>query len=249
MYFSYKKLKRARNRDDVILRICQGKRVLHVGSADSPYTQQKFDNGLLLHSRLGGVAEELVGVDLDAEAARWMNCRGLAETHVMDLDRAPSLGFSADVIIFGETIEHLVNVGLCLDSLKACMTESTRLIVSTPNCYHLWFTSMVLRNHETVHDDHKVGFTYGLLFQTLRHKGLMVEDFYFTFLPRERFTWWRRLWILASWLRPGISETLLAICTLKTTQGAESPATRGRAVGGIAGPLDRSGEIAAVIDA
>lgn len=214
MYFSYKNLKLADNRDDVILAICRGMRVLHIGAADSPFTRDKYASGLLLHKRLSEVAIELVGIDLDQEAADWMNSQGLPETRVVDMNDVSDLGFRPDVIVFGETIEHMVNVGASLNTLKSCMTSETRLVISTPNCYHLWFTSMVLRDHELIHDDHKVGFTYGLLWQALQSQGLKMDDFYFTFLPRERYAWWRRVWLIASKFKHGLSETLLAVCKL-----------------------------------
>lgn len=215
MIFSYRNLDFRKDRDEVILDICRNKRVLHVGAADSPYTQEKFESGLLLHSRLASVASELIGIDLDEEAATWLNTQGLPEIKIVDLDEAQHLGYRPEVIIFGETIEHVTNLSSCLEALKSCMTAETKLVISTPNCFHLWFISMVLRNYEEVHDDHKVGFTYGLLFQLLRRCGLEISEFYFTFLSRERYPLWRRAWIRAARLRHGFSETLLAICTLK----------------------------------
>lgn len=214
MYFSYRDLKLARNRDAIILEICRGKRVLHIGAADSPHTRKKLELGLLLHHNLSDVALELVGIDLDAEAAAWVNAQALPEIRVLDMNRISELGFQPDVIVFGETIEHIVNLGACLDTLKSCMGPDTRLVISTPNCFHLWFMSMVLRNHESIHDDHKIGFTYGLLVQLLRSQGFTVSDFYFTFLPRVNPPWWRGIWFMASMFRHGVAETLLAICTL-----------------------------------
>lgn len=215
MKYSYKNLELARDRDDVILRYCRDKRVLHVGAADSPYTKQKYASGILLHKRLSAVALELLGIDLDADAAKWLNDQGLPEILAVDMNVLAELEFKPDVIIFGETIEHVVNIGTCIETLKKCMGPSTKLLISTPNCYHLWFTSMVLRDYEDIHDDHKVGFSYGLLCQLLRSQGLVVNNFYFTFLPRESYPWWRRLWYRLSTFRHGFAETMLAVCEIE----------------------------------
>jgi hypothetical protein len=134
------------------------------------------------------------------------------------MNSVSDLGFRPQVIIFGETIEHITNIGSCLETLKLCMDEETKLIISTPNCYALRFFSMVLRMRETIHDDHKVGFSYGLLHQLLKSHGLRVEDFYFTFLPRDHYPLWRKIWILSSKMRSGFAETLLAICRLEVDQ-------------------------------
>jgi hypothetical protein len=215
MYYSYKNMKVSRNRDDEILEICRGKRVLHIGAADSPYTCAKFDSNLLLHKRLSTVTTELLGIDLDADAADWLNHQGLPEIRVMDMNDIASLEFRPQVIVFGETIEHVVNIGTCLATLKSCMNAETLLLISTPNCFHLRFASMVLRNYEDVHDDHKVGFSYGLLHQLLRSQKLKIVDFYFTFLPRSEYPWWRRGWYRVSTFRHGFAETLLAVCRLE----------------------------------
>lgn len=212
MKYSYKELKLAPNRDDIILKYCRGKRVLHIGAADSPYTKSKYLNGTLLHKRLDGVAQELYGIDLDADAANWLNDKGLPKILTVDMNAAIDFKFEPDVIIFGETIEHVMNIGTCIETLKKWMKPSTKLLISTPNCYHLWFTSMVLRNYEDIHEDHKVGFSYGLLYQLLKSQGLKISDFYFTFLPREKYPWWRHLWYRLSTFRHGLAETLLAVC-------------------------------------
>jgi 2-polyprenyl-3-methyl-5-hydroxy-6-metoxy-1,4-benzoquinol methylase len=47
------------------------------------------------------------------------------------------LHYAPDVIIFGETIEHLMNLGVAFTNLKKVMGKETVLIVSTPNCYAL----------------------------------------------------------------------------------------------------------------
>lgn len=214
MDFSYSDLKLAPNRDNVILDTCRNKRVLHIGAADSPYTKDAYATGLLLHKRLSEVASELIGIDLDAAAADWLNQKGLPKVYVTDLNEAATLNFAPDVIVFGETIEHVPDPGHCLDVLKSCMGAKTKLIITTPNCFDLRFFSMVLHNHERIHDDHKVGFTYGLLAQLLSSKQLKIDDFYFTFLPRKHYPIWMRLRHLIAKFRHGFGETLLATCSL-----------------------------------
>ncbi len=216
MKYSYKNLKFARDRDELIIEYCRGKNVLHIGAADSPYTKEKYSNNTLLHKRLSTITSKLIGIDLDTDASKWLNDKGLPEIIAMDMNKLADLGEKPDVIIFGETIEHLVNIGTSLDILKRCMGPSTKLLISTPNCYHIWFTSMVLRGYEDIHDDHKVAFSYGLLSQLLKSQGLKIIDFYFTFLPREHYPWWRRLWYRLSIIRHGFAENMLAICQLES---------------------------------
>lgn len=223
MDFDYSAGVFARNRDEVIAELSTDKRVLHVGAADSPYTEQKLEQGLLLHQRLSSVTSELHGIDIDPEAVEIVNKSGLARIQVRDInDLHMEDEQRFDVIIFGETIEHLVDLGSSLESLKRCMDNNSVLLISTPNLFSLDLFRMGARGKEHVHDDHKVGFSYGLLSQLLTSAGLDVELIYFTFLPRACDGYRKRIWTsLARW-KPGLSETLLAVARL---QGSASEPT------------------------
>lgn len=210
--YSYSRMKVTRNRDEVIVRHCVGKRVLHIGACDSPYAIEKLDAGLLHHEHISAVATECVGIDIDEPAIRELAERGIRNIRYHDMNALQDLAFEPDVIVFGETIEHLQNIQTCLESLKRVMSDETRLIISTPNCCSFHFAAMAALNFEAIHGGHTVGFTYGLLTQLIRANGMEVDDFYFAFLPRRRRPWWLRIWQLAARLRPGFSETLLAIC-------------------------------------
>ena len=65
MLYSYRDTKYSDSRDAVILAKCAGRRVLHIGAADAPYTREKLEAGSLLHPRIEEVAAEGVGVDVD----------------------------------------------------------------------------------------------------------------------------------------------------------------------------------------
>ena len=45
-----------KDRVSYILSACLGKRVLHVGCVDAPYTQRRFERGTLLHMAIEKVA-------------------------------------------------------------------------------------------------------------------------------------------------------------------------------------------------
>src|SRR5678816_4497450 len=50
---------------DIITEICAGKRVLHLGCTNYPYTEGALSNGTLLHSELEKVSTDLWGLDAD----------------------------------------------------------------------------------------------------------------------------------------------------------------------------------------
>lgn len=212
MLYSHRDLKFAPERDRLILDLCRDRRVLHIGAADSPFTEEKLRAGLLLHARLREVSRELCGVDLDRQAVEWLRDRGFDDLVYADVTRMDEMPLAAEVIVFGETLEHLGDPAGALRSLRELMTDETRLVISTPNLPSLYFFAQLLQHRETHHPDHVVGFSYGLLVQLAASCGLEVTDLWFTFLDRERIGFKDKLWRTLSRRWKGLAETLLAIC-------------------------------------
>ena len=52
---------------DLILNFCKNKKILHIGSADSPYHLERFNNGTLLHLKLQKNCKEVVGIDISCD--------------------------------------------------------------------------------------------------------------------------------------------------------------------------------------
>ena len=52
-------------RVDFIKAACKGKKVLHLGCTNYPYTKQSIENEMLLHFELEKTASELYGFDFD----------------------------------------------------------------------------------------------------------------------------------------------------------------------------------------
>jgi SAM-dependent methyltransferase len=223
--FSYKPLRVAPSRDAEILRLCRGKRVLHIGATDSPFTVQKLEDGTLLHTKLTGVAAELLGIDIDQSAIDLLAQRGVHNIVNLDMNEVHEIRLAPEVILLGETIEHLENIGTCLANLRRIMGPDTLLVISIPNCYAILWTAMVLLDFESIHDDHKVGFSYGLLRQLLTANGFEIVDFCFTYLDRARLAWWQQAWRLAGRLRRGFAETLLFVCRVAPASARAPVAT------------------------
>jgi 2-polyprenyl-3-methyl-5-hydroxy-6-metoxy-1,4-benzoquinol methylase len=132
------------------------------------------------------------------------------------MNNLAELNLKVDVIIFGEIIEHLENLKIALENMKQVMHEDTELIITTPNLFYLHNTVQIfLKNHELVHHDHKVGFTYGIINQLLNANGLEISDFYFTFLPRLKEKLDKKIIRFLCHFRPAYSENLCVIAKLK----------------------------------
>ena len=216
MKYSYKKLKGTKNRDSIIIDKCKDKVVLHIGATDAPYTKQKLEKNLLLHTHIQNVAKNVIGLDIDKQSIEFLSDKGINNIQYFDMNNLGNLNANVDLIVFGEILEHLENLHNAFQNLKKVMHVNTELIITTPNLFYFHHTLQILiKNRELVHHDHKVGFTYGIINQLLNSNGLDIIDFYFSFLPRFKEKLDKKLIRLLCKFRPSLSENLVLIAKLK----------------------------------
>ncbi|MFN2500504.1 MAG: class I SAM-dependent methyltransferase [Pyrinomonadaceae bacterium] len=177
---------------DFIRAICAGKKVLHLGCTDHPYTRQSIDNDLLLHFELEKIASDLWGMDGDEEGIEVLRSQGSKQLIVADLEKLDELTLEAkfDVIIAGEMIEHLNNPGLFLSGIKRFMDEKTELVITTTNAYCAFrFFYYGLRGRggrqEPIHPDHVSYYSFSTLSHLLQRHGLTVDKFLFYDIGHE----------------------------------------------------------------
>lgn len=177
-------------RQGFLVAACAGKTVLHVGCVDAGLTEERLNRGELLHQRLGAVAQELWGTDVDVRGVRLLLEHGI--DRVLPIDLAAGLSSTSelsaitfDVVVLGEVLEHLVNPGTMLAALRVLMRPGrTRLIVSVPNAFSLTSLASIARRTETVHPDHNFYFSRTTLRTLLAKCGLRVlEEYAYTFDP------------------------------------------------------------------
>jgi hypothetical protein len=210
-------------RNQKILEYCKWKKVLHIWACDSPLTKDKYNWKIwpLLYLEIAKILERggQLWIDLDKESIDFLNSKEeeFSNSRVIffDMNKLEDLDFKPDVIIFWEVIEHLMNLEIALTNLKKVMWKDTLLIISTPNAICLdnflkWFFWF-----ETLHDDHKVFFTYWYLQNLLKFNWIKVEKWYFTTLDYDKneLNWKGKLSIfLETFLFKYFRNTLLFIC-------------------------------------
>lgn len=173
-------------RVDFIKKMCEGKRVLHLGCTNSPYTNESIKNDMLLHHDLKRVAKELYGFDYDAEGLEIFRQIGEENIYWADLERLDEVDLNEtfDVIIAGEMIEHLSNPGLFLRGIKRFMNKDSKLIITTINAYSgMRFFIYGLRGrggaNEPVHPDHVAYYSYKTLNLVVQREKLKIKNFFF----------------------------------------------------------------------
>lgn len=189
-----------------------------------------------LHGYLCEHAESVLGVDLLPEAIAQLQQRGYnvqcANVEQMDL------GEKFDVVVAGDIIEHLSNLGGFLDRVKAHLRPGGVLLVATPNPLTLVrFLRLLTSGRVRANKQHTCWFTAKVLDQLGSRSGFEVIDesyaddtrYYYRLWPRLRGHGgagrraWRRVrtsfkhllwlpWILLSsvlcLVRPRMAETL-----------------------------------------
>jgi 2-polyprenyl-3-methyl-5-hydroxy-6-metoxy-1,4-benzoquinol methylase len=168
-------------REDWILKRCSGKRVLHLGCTDSPATADKGGRGTLLHQRLASVCASLIGVDLNHEGLEVLRRRfGFDNLHLHNIEHLETLQLSEpiDVIVAGEVLEHLDNVGLFFEGCKVLLEpQGASLIVTVPNALSIKrVCAAFIRKVEKVHPDHTCYFSPSTLSEAARRHGMQTAE-------------------------------------------------------------------------
>ncbi len=213
-------------RVEFIKKSCVGKKVLHLGCTNFPYTKDSIANKMLLHFELEKVASELYGFDFDREGLEILKEAGGKNLYRADLQRLGEVDLSEtfDVIIAGEMIEHLSNPGLFLEGIKRFMNSESNLVITTINAYcAMRFMIYGLRGkggrNEPVHPDHVAYYSYKTLSLILERENLTVKNFYFYDIGKEHRPFNRGIYNVFNdicvKISPQLSDGIIAVCGLK----------------------------------
>lgn len=166
------------DRVDFIERYARGKHVLHVGCADMPFTQDRLTRGELLHPRLHACARELAGVDLSEEGIAMLRAAGYENLYVADCEKPLSASTPGqyEVVVAGETLEHVANAGDFLTSLRSVCRPDGRILITTPNHASIKLAARLFGRNEIVHPEHVAYYSVSTLSRLLSMVGLEPMD-------------------------------------------------------------------------
>ncbi|MDX9748887.1 MAG: methyltransferase domain-containing protein [Paludibacter sp.] len=172
------------NRIEVLLRICKGKKVLHIGCADHlPLIKQKLEKGKWLHALLCGVASECTGIDINSEAVDYITRElNISDVYYADItDELPLslLNRQWDVVVMGEILEHVDNPVDFLKAIKARLhARAGELVLTVPNSFNLLFRNDIKKNIEDINSDHMYHFTPYTLGRVIYKSGYSSLEIY-----------------------------------------------------------------------
>ena len=213
-------------RVDFIRDICRGRKVLHLGCTNFPYTREAIDKNMLLHFELRNIASELYGFDADERGLDILRGEGVERLYRADLERLSEVLLSEtfDVIIGGEIIEHLSNPGSFLEGIKRFLRPDSKLVITTVNAYcAMRFAIYGLRGkrgrNEPVHPDHVSYYSFRTLTLLLKRHQLRLDEFHFYDLGKEHrpFNRWfyNVLNDVSVRISPQLSDGIIAVAGLE----------------------------------
>jgi cyclopropane fatty-acyl-phospholipid synthase-like methyltransferase len=182
-------------RNSFILELSKGRNILHLGCCASPYCEERFNSGELLHLKLLNVANKCAGIDIDEKSIEFLINKGIDNIKVGDIELLSSDEFDSeyDLIVAGEILEHLNNLGLFLSAVTKIMKSETKLLITVPNTPSVKAFLRALAGREEVHPDHVCYFSANTIETLLKRFRLEVDSFYYYCAPpvsgSSKFMW------------------------------------------------------------
>lgn len=163
------------NRDDYLLSIVKGKKVVHFGCTDWPNQIEQIKNGSLLHLKLREDSAEIVGVDVDIDGINHL-IDILPSDTLLNGDIANSsklrdeiVKLAPDIILVPDVLEHIENQREFLSALHD-IQERTGAVsyITTPNAFALKTFLPLFIGKDFTHVDHCLMHNEFTLLHTLK---------------------------------------------------------------------------------
>lgn len=174
---------RQESRADILVRICTGKDVIHVGFADhnTETIDSKLASGAWLHALLCDSANRCFGVDIvESAVTHARENLGYADVAVLNLLSEPHEmldGQNWDYLLLPEILEHVDDPFGFLSGLHTRFVgQVEKLVVTVPNAFSLVNYKWARRNVECINSDHRFWFTPYTLAKLAVMAGYIVED-------------------------------------------------------------------------
>lgn len=170
-------------RSNFYCNLVRGKTVLHVGCTDhKDLIDIKIKKHEYLHLKLMDYAKIIHGIDINKEAIDYLKLNYAIDNiyycDVMNEQIPDELLQCYDIILIPEVIEHILNLGIFLESIKKFMSSKSLLVIGTPNSFKLHSLFTVFKGYEEVNPDHKYYFSYATLKRFLGDTGFVANKWH-----------------------------------------------------------------------
>lgn len=172
-------------REDFIMNLAKGRRVLHFGFLDSPFTEQKILAKSLLHQQIQKVADYLYGIDIDAKCLDiYQNLTGDLDNGILNIqEKSQSFDHLArgyNIILLPEVLEHLLYPSQALENIRRIcyLNKGSKICITVPNAYSSLSFFIGINGNEAVHPDHYFYFSPYTILKLLTDCGLSNIELY-----------------------------------------------------------------------
>ncbi len=169
------------------------------------------------HALLQKQAKEVFGVDLEIDRAGFPDTRRYHEESAEQFS-FPDQRF--DVVFAGDIIEHLPNPGAFLAACVNHMGPTSRLVLTTPNCFNLFnLAEKLTKDEPTVNADHTSYFNRKTLRTLLGKCGFELQEIAYVYSLEYAYpeSWKKKflngVYALLARFTPKYLETLVVIAT------------------------------------
>lgn len=172
-------------RDDYILELTKGKKVIHMGFVDhTPIIEKKIKQGAWLHDKLYKNCQLCIGIDINKEGILEIKKKfGYDNLYAMDIvnDNLPDeiQKEEVDYVLIPDVIEHIGNTITFMKAINLKFPNARRFILTTPNAFRIKNFINTLLNKELINSDHRYWFTPYTLAKISFDSGFKVEDLNF----------------------------------------------------------------------
>ena len=170
------------NRDDYLLQVTKGKKVLHLGFVDHlPLIDEKIRQGKWLHKKLIDNTALCYGVDINQEGIEYIQKKHhIDNLYTLDviLDTLPQalLDVEFDYLLIPDVIEHIGNPVAFLEVIREKFKRNTtRIILTTPNAFRWNNFVNIFKHRELINSDHRFWFTPYTLSKIVTDAGYKID--------------------------------------------------------------------------
>jgi 2-polyprenyl-3-methyl-5-hydroxy-6-metoxy-1,4-benzoquinol methylase len=152
----------------------RGKRLLDIGVVDHSLGGER--SGRWLHGQLAAEAASSLGVDILEEQVAEIRALGY-QVECIDVTSGGRPAGTFDVIVAGEVIEHVGNIGGLFDAASDLLAPGGTFLLTTPNPFAAWRVYQHLRGRPHENVDHVSYFSAWGIAELADRAGLQLRSF------------------------------------------------------------------------
>lgn len=179
-YLHYIQPHKMESKFDILARMCDQRKVLHIGCADHvDLISEKISNGTHLHSFLNNHTSELHGLDINLDGVEKLKQAGFNNIYTS----ADNIKTNFDIVLIPDVIEHILDCNSFLEDVASI--PSKKYIFTTPNAYRL--ENRFLFKYEAINTDHRYWHSPFTISNLIESSKFKIDEILLYDVARKRF--------------------------------------------------------------